>query len=249
MSKSKIYTILVCCLSVTVVCGGWFLTKEMIRTKETEVLATKGQIEMEGDLPQIEEDFKEEIISEEIMAKILFVWGNGGSERFHEPMPGQMNMEQAIETGRGWIDMMVENHIFPTELYEGEFENLNAVLCSIDSQVSLEDELISYWKVTFKEDDIEIILRIHAISGQVWQADVSMKEERMELEMCTDEKILATAFPFFQGGDTDMTIVDDKMIQVSPRGKVYASLKRYSLAINNQEPIARFLFNLSTEID
>ncbi len=67
----------------------------------------------------------------------------------------------------------------------------SAVLCTLDSPLPLEESLISYWKVTYVEGDVEIVLTIHARSGQVWDANISMNEDKMLYGTCSDEEILA----------------------------------------------------------
>lgn len=251
MNKGKIYTLLVFSLSFTVVIGGWFLTKGMLNSKETETLDVKGQVFVDvseadktGSDTTVQGDFEGEVLSEETMAEVLAVWEAGGREVYHEPMAGQMNMEQAIKAGRDWINTLTENNILPVDLLECSFESINAVLCTLDSQASLERSLISYWTVTYKENDMEIILRIHAASGQVWKADISMSEDKMLYGTCSDEELLAIAFPFLTGDNTEVAIDEDTAYKICERGKVYATLKRDSVVVNRMEPVARISFRL-----
>lgn len=251
MSKGKLYTLLVFCLSFAVVFGGWFLTKEMLNRKETMLLARKGQVSMEvleTDFT-VQEDFQGEILTEDMMAEILTVWEAGGRERIHEPMAGQMNMEQAIKAGREWIATLAENNILPAYLQESGFDNTNAALYTLKSEVSLKENLISYWKVTYVEDDVKIILMLHAVSGQVWKADISMSEEKMLLGTGIEEEALAIAFPFVTGEDTRMTTENDVLYKLSEKGKVYAALKRDSVLIDKQKPEARLFLGLYTDIE
>lgn len=236
MSKSRISMFLVFCLSFAVVFGGWFFTKEMLDRKEAEILAGRGRMML--DIPEsdnrkdrnaVQETFEGEALSEDVMAEILKVWEAGGRELLHEPLAGQMDMEQAVTAGRGWIGRLAENNILPSCLAEGLFDSTSAVLCTLDGETTLGESLISYWRVIYMKGGIKIILTIHAVSGQVWDADISMREDEMMLSACSEEELLAAAFPFLTGNE------------------VYAAYKREDIVVNKQEPIVRLLFSLHTE--
>lgn len=253
MSKGKFFALLVFCLSFAVVFGGWFLTKEMLDRKAAGILAEKGQISVEtaetstNENNTIEEGFEGEALTEDMIAEVLVVWEAGGHEVFHEPMAGQMNMEQAINAGRDWIDMLAGNNILPSCLSKCSFDNTSAVLYTLDSNVPLEESLISCWKVAYAEGDIKIILKIHALSGQVWSADVSMNEDKMLFGTLSDEEILAAAFPFLMGGDIEMTGGNSELYKISEKRMVHAVLKRGSVLINKEEPRARLFMYLCAE--
>ena len=256
MSKDKAYTLLVFGLSFAVVFGGWFLTKELLDSKENEILSAKGQMVLEStkadreeNHPAVQEEFVPQTLTEEQMAEVLAVWEAGGREMLHEPMAGQMNMEQAITAGREWIDSLANNQILPAELTEIPFHDTSAVLCTLDSPASLEESLISYWKVVYVEDDVEIVLTIHARSGQVWDANISMNEDKMLSGTCSEEEILAIAFPFLKNDSAKIVVEDSTMYKISEEGTVYATLKRDSILIKKEEPKARLLLGLSTNYE
>ncbi len=256
MSKGKIYTFLMFSLSLTVVFCGWFLTKELLRLQEIEYLSVKGQVSLETSKedkeennPVVQEEFVGETLSEEMIAEVLKVWEAGGREILHEPMAGQMNMEQAIKAGREWIDMLSKNNILPVYLTEHQFSDTSAVLSTLDSQGTLKESLISYWKITYAESDVKIILTIHASSGQVWKADISMSEEKMLFGTCTDEELLAIAFPFMTEENAEMIVEADAVykIKINENGKVHATLKRESIVVDKQEPVERLILGLRTD--
>lgn len=259
MNKGKIYTLFVFTLSFTVICGSWLLTKEMLNRKEAEILAQTGQISMEApenedgdessqDAPVTSGEFKGENLSEDMMAQILSVWESGGRELLHEPSEGQINMEQAIDIGRDWIGKLSQNNILPAYLSDSDFDNTNAVLCTLDKHVSIDEALISYWRITYVKDDVRINLVIHAVIGQVWSADISMSGDKSLFEDCSDEELLAIAFPFMNGENAVLLKVNNANYVSFPEGKVYARLKKDDVAINKQEPVAHLMLNLCTDI-
>lgn len=258
MSRGKIYTLLVFALSFTVICGSWLVTKEMLHWKEEEILAQKGQISIEvlenenekesQDTPVVNGEFEGEILSEDMIAQVLSVWEAGGRELLHEPGKGQMNMEQAIDIGKDWIGKLSQNNILPAYLSDSDFDNTNAVLCTLDKQVSIDEALISYWRITYVEDDVRINLVIHAVSGQVWSADISISGDKSLFEACSDEELLTIAFPFMKLDNTVQSEVDNAIYMSFPEGKVYAGVKRDDVVISKQKPVAHLMLNLCTDI-
>ena len=65
---------------------------------------------------------------------------------------------------------------------------------------------------------------------------------------CTDEELLAIAFPFVSGYNTE--IVENHMVyKISEVGKVYAVLQRDRMVVDNQKPVARLLVGLYTDTE
>ena len=255
MRKDKIDTLLVFCLSFTVVFGGWFLTKGLLHCKENEMLTAKGRIVLdntkadgEENNPAMQEDFVPQVLSEDQMAEILTVWEAGGREILHEPMAGQMNMEQAIEAGEKWITSLADNYVLSADFIEYSFRDTSAVLCSLDSFASLEESWISYWKITYTGDDVKIVLKLHAATGQVWKADISVNEDKMLYGICSDEEVLAAAFPFLSAANAEIIIEDNKVYKVSENEKISAALKRDSVVVDKQTPVERLLLSLGTNM-
>ena len=256
MRKDRIYTLLIFCLSFTVVFGGWILTKKMLGSQKNKILSAKGQIVLEnteasgeGGGMTVSREFIPQVLSEDQMAEVLAVWETGGREVLHEPMAGQMNMEQAIEAGGEWIKLLTENQILSEELAEYQFQDTSAVLCTLESLASLEETLISYWKINYSEDDVSIVLKIHAATGQVWKADISIHEDKNLFGTCNDKEAFAIMFQFLAGGTTGITVEGNKAYKISENGKIYAALIRDSIVVNAQEPVERLLLNLGTHVE
>lgn len=262
MNKSKLYALVVFLLSFGVVIGGWFLTGMLLRQKQEEFLDRTGQIalqsaenslfssnqpgETEGDLAE-GTLFEGQPLSEEMMAEVLAVWESGGNELPHEPQKGQMNMEQAIETGKEWIADMAECGIVPEELAECEFDKVTARLCSLDAQVDFADSLLSYWLVGFTENNVAVSLTVHASSGKIWKASLSMKESDRVSNEYSYEEMLEIAFPFIDGGNTETAnLTNNTTCEIMPGGLVYAAVKEYQIAVKNQAPVIVIDFWLGT---
>ncbi len=262
MNKSKLYALIVFLLSFGVVVGGWFLTKALLSQKQEEFLDRTGQIALQSaetsllltDQPgeaggNLTEGtlFEGQPLSEEMMAKVLAVWESGGNELPHEPKKGQMNMEQVIDTGKEWIAAMAECGIVPKKLAECDFDKVTARLCTLDTQVDFDDSLLSYWLVQFTENDVSVSLTIHASSGKIWKASLSMKESDRLSNEYSHEEMLEIAFPFMNRGKTEIAnLINNNTCEIMPGGLVYAAVKERLIAVNNQETVIVIDFWLGT---
>lgn len=253
MSKGRIYTLIAFFISFCVVIGGWFLTKRLLDQREQEFLNSTGQIALqqsesallaEGGQNAAAEGmadgsgFTGEALSETMMEMILAVWESGGYKLPCEPGEGQMDMEQAIIEGRDWIACLAEKDILPAYLGECSFDKTDAVLYTLDVEVLFEEALLNLWEITYTEGDVKITLTIHAVSGQVWKADILMDADKMICGACPDEELLKTAFPFMAGNEAGTTEEGPVTYMGFPEGRVFAALKRTEIIINKEQETA-----------
>ncbi|MCI8801426.1 MAG: hypothetical protein HFH88_16705 [Lachnospiraceae bacterium] len=271
MSKRKPYALIALfLLSFGVVIGGWFLTEELLLQRQEEFLERTGRIARHTGMPsalQPEETapfssnqpgepggdlaegslFEGQPLSEEMMAEVLSAWESGGNELPHEPRKGQINMEQAIDIGKEWIAVMAECGIAPEGLAECDFDKVAARLCTLDTQVSFDDSLLSCWLVQYTENDLVVSLTVHASSGKIWKASLSMKERDRASNESSYEEMLEIAFPFIERGSTqNADLENNDFCAIMPEGLVYAAVKEYQIAVKNQDPIIVIDFWLGT---
>lgn len=256
MSKGKIYTLFTFFVSFCVVIGGCFFTKRLLNQREEEFLNSTGQIALQqsesallaesGQNITVEgipagSEFREEALSETMMEMILVVWESGGYKLPCEPGEGQMNMEQAITMGRDWIASLAEEGILPAYLGECSFDKTDAAFFTLDTEVSFEGALLNFWEITYTEGDVKITLTIHAVSTQVWKADILMDADKMIYDACPGDELLKIAFPFMMDNEAGI-IQDNQIIYKSfPEGKVLAALKRSQIKITEGQESARLI--------
>lgn len=255
MSKDKVCMLLMLCLSFIVVFGGWFLTKGILNSKADEILSVKGQVIIgntktdEGkENSVVREEFVPQSLPEEKMAEVLSVWEAGGREILHEPKAGQADMEQAVDIGKDWITGMAEHGIVPMEC---KFDKVNARLCSLDVQVDFDESLLSFWAIQYVENDVEVNLIIHASSGEVWKASLSMKEGDCLLKEYSSEELLKIVFPSVDKGNTAATnLINDTNYVIMQKGLVYAAVKEQKISVvsmnKKQEAVIVIDFLLGT---
>lgn len=207
-----------------------------------------------------QEEYREEsaAMSDSVRYMVLSFWEKGGSELLHEPKPGQINMEQAIQAGRDWMSSMAGYGNIPKELEECNFDKTSAVLCTLDGQVldnelALDESLSSYWTVRFEKSDVTVKLKIHAASGEVWEADLSVENKSGLVESFDEGRLLDRAFPFLKENNKptkQMKLVTDlytsTTYQSFAQGLMYAAVKQYEVNVSDASPVTRIAFWLHT---
>lgn len=220
--KGKIYTAVMVTVSLGIVLGGWFLTRKLLDKKEEEFLGGTGAVSLRFEqtalLAQEEAQeranaFKEQKIPEALMKELLLLWDYAGKEMPHEPKEEQMNMEQAIETGKQWITVLAEHEIVPGTLKDGDFDKITAQLSTVETQTSLNERLLSRWTLEFIKDDVDIKLMIHAMSGEVWYANISMMAYSSKAYEYSLEEILDLMFPRVAEGDAQTLYYSEYQMQ------------------------------------
>ena len=220
--KGKIYTAVMVAVSFGIVLGGWFLTRKLLDKKEEEFLSGTGSVSLRYEqtalLAQEEAQekanaFKEQKIPEALMKELLMLWDYAGKEMPHEPKEEQMNMEQAIETGKQWITVLAEHEIVPGTLKDGDFDKITAQLSTVETQTRLDERLLSRWTLEFMKDDVDIKLMIHAMSGEVWYASISMMAYSSQAYEYSLEEILDLMFPRLAEGYAQTLYTSENHVQ------------------------------------
>lgn len=252
MRKSRIYTTAMFLLAVCIIFGGWFMTARLLRVREEKFLDSTGRIEVQsaetalfsdsGQNTQTEEkegheEFCGRTMTEYTRALVLAIWEYGGNEVPHEPLYGQMDMEQAIDAGKKWIENMAVQGVFTDELQEDEYDTVKASLFTLDTPLIISDldrSMYSYWKVQFIRNDVTVELTIHADSGEIWEAGISVDRENSVVEVYDLTYLLEYAFPFMEAGD--VVWVDDVQavmgVKSSLHEEVIATGKQYLVQVN-----------------
>ena len=251
MRKSRIYTTAMFLLAICIIFVGWFITVRLLRHRAEKFIASTGRVEMRmaetalfTDSEQVaqneeatgQEEFSGQVMSDYERVLVLAVWEYGGNEVPHEPLPKQMNMEQAINAGKKWIENMAAQGVFAEELQENEHDMVSAGLFTLNTPLivgDLDRSMYSYWKVQFIKSDAIIELTIHADSGEVWMATISVEEEGGVVEVYDLSYLLKYAFPFMEAGNTAwVDTTDCTVAECSLNEELVATGKQYLLQVN-----------------
>lgn len=196
MSKQYLFTATGIVLSFIIAVSGWMITRKMLDRNEKVLLSATGTIRVntpiiaaatepvnvqkntEDETIQDTESTRPELTDKEIN-EILTNWEKDGYELPHEPLEGQINMEQAIETGKAGLAYFCGQGVIPEDLLEYEFNKINAYLCVKQQNEQINESinpLYSYWTVSFSSVPKSIIFTINAVTGEIWKAEITISD-------------------------------------------------------------------------
>ncbi len=181
MNKTYKYTIVTLILAVAFSFGSMAAVKLMIRAREGQILSESGIIEA---APVREREEQGEVSVEDIENAVSRWRGNMVSA--HNPMEGQISMEEAIRAGREWLGEMDLEREYEDgrEMDEdGQLYSVYAILGVMASEEFTEDDMAlydSFWRVEFASKYMQIFLYVNAVTGKVWRADITMYSNCLE---------------------------------------------------------------------
>lgn len=231
VNKRNLYTAMGITLSFIIAVGGWVLTSTLIDRKSDTLLSATGSIHVNTP-PVSPKDTNDDdetpphrrTLSESQIYKVLQSWEAEIGERPHEPVDGQLSMEQAIDIGKTGLSYFYEQGIIPAELLE--YDKTNAYLCEKQPR-GQENYTInpyySYWSITFSGENKRVTLVINAMTGQIWEAAIS------GAGIAETEKALDAFISYLDFGDGDSYITDGTIsIKSYSDGMLYAIARRYT---------------------
>ncbi|MCL2355725.1 MAG: hypothetical protein FWC70_01030 [Defluviitaleaceae bacterium] len=173
MIKKNMLTAFGIILSFVIAVGGWAITSRLIDTESYRLLS--GTKSFVAQIPIIESANEGTVrlgLTDNEIVSVLRNWNLTDYRRPHEPAPGQIDMEQAIASGRAWLDFLYDHNILPAEMLE--FSNVGAIL---SQNVPAGEEFLplrySYWNLTFRNEHLDILMTVNAVTGQVWQTEIA----------------------------------------------------------------------------
>lgn len=171
----------------------------IIKTRESQLLSETGEVEIE--LPvrawsewenktenEIQKSLDNEgyLLSNAQIKNAVKSWNERIGETMHNPVEGQISMEDALRIGEEWLAKMnMKEEVAESADTETNFikATLSVGKQNKSSKVLLEP-YYSFWTVNFSSPTLNAVLYINAVTGKVWGAEVvlygSMHEEPYE---------------------------------------------------------------------
>jgi len=186
-------------LAFAIAIGGWALTNRLIDIESDKILyaTTSFPVEMPAIEPIHVYDSSEyytiepltltndEIVS--ILRNWRFIdnlgrwepatgmWRYPASARWHEPAPGQINMQQAFEAAREMLVFLHERNIL---LHMEFYASPRAYL---RQNVPPDDDFLplgySFWTLNVTNEYVDVRFMINALTGQVWDVEINLWEQ------------------------------------------------------------------------
>lgn len=188
MNKTYKYTLLTLFLSVVFVVGSMEGMNFILQVRERQFLSGNGRIVVEAPVRAWQEQAggmegengensqERYVLTVEQMEEVISSWDESTTV-IHDPVNGQISMEEAMRAGKEWLAEMgmVEN-------VDAGTHSMYATL-SIMQKRSWEMQLepyYSFWFVQYSSQSIIAYLYINAVTGRVWNADITLYEDLPE---------------------------------------------------------------------
>lgn len=189
MNKTYKYTILTLFLAVIFVFGSMEIMNLILRARERQFLSESGRVVVEAPVRAWQEgdgsmegengENSQEgyMLTAEQMEEVISSWDESKAV-FHSPVNGQISMEEAMKAGEEWLmEMgMIEN-------VDDETHSMYARLSTAVQKESVNAQLepyYSFWFVRYTSQSMMAFLYINAVTGKVWNADVTLYEDLPE---------------------------------------------------------------------
>jgi len=191
--RKRLFTAAAITLSIAIAICGWVLTNALIDKKTNEIFKTSGLFSTSAqqrdepisgtEVDLIKDETPEppgelpKLTDYELIA-VLRNWEDHGYEALHEPMTGQISMEDAISIGETALSAINIAGITPEESLAYDKTKTTAHLYQniprYFSTAPYYAPIYSYWCVAFRggSSSAHMVLTINAVTGQVLRYDI-----------------------------------------------------------------------------
>lgn len=192
MNKSFKYTILTLFLALAFILGSMKGMKLFLKVREKQMLTESGRAVVEAPVrswqewktDEVEED-KALILTLKQVRNVINHWNNRMEEVIHDPVEGQISMEQAIGKGKAWLASMGKSIDMEAGIgtAESEIYSIRAVLGvgKQKKQVQKKAEpYYSFWTIQLMGETVNATVYLNAVTGKVWEAEIILYESILD---------------------------------------------------------------------
>ncbi len=238
------YTIVFLIFAAFFIFGSMKVMNFILRLRETQLLTESGRVKMELPVRTWEswENDKEGVVSEDTSSErnvlkteqiedAIKCWNERNSSILHEPVAGQISMEEAIKAGEKWL----------VEMGIGEEKDAAAYTINTELGIGVQTEeageqleaYYSFWTVKYSSRSISAVLYLNAVTGKVWGAEITLYEEQPE-KTPDDRLRLFVELAGLQVSDDDSAVIHsgETRIEIAIKeSQLYAQERSYSMSI------------------
>ncbi len=176
MKKTSRYTILTMLLAVAISLGSMACLNLILRAREGWLLSANGAI-LAGSM--VNEWQKRQNISVRQIEEVIKSWDKGMTA--HDPVNGQISMEEAIRAGRAWFTKMDLEEYDRERDEKARIHSAYAMLRTLEEPAKAEEKpYYSFWEVRLSGGSVEAVLYVNAVTAGVWQAKVKFHDNLPE---------------------------------------------------------------------
>lgn len=225
MNKSFKYTILTLLLALGFAFGSMAGMNLILEAREKQILTERGKAVIEAPVRAWQEqksgeneESKGNTLTLKQISDAIDSWNNRIGEMIHDPVEGQISMEQAIEQGKVWLASMEKNRDMGEKVdLDNEIYSVSAVL-GVGKQNEQAGGQIepyySFWTIQFTSQGINTTVYLNAVTGKVWGAEIILYED-IPTEMPVESMYL-----FAELTGVEKTDLEEPKVSVAGNGAV-----------------------------
>lgn len=245
MNKRFLKTVFSVCFAGSFIFGSMFVSNGILTRKENRLLSdsgemavnspviawnqeefpavVKGEEDGEASTETVTDNFYNEsdaagtgyTVTPEQMRSVLKTWESDSVEAIHDPVEGQLSMEEAILIGEKWIFLMADTNERLKEVFSGyetnagpgDEENSSSVegsdagiiagpraALSVKIGKGKDYEIVepyySCWNLQFYGKNVNVDMSLNAVTGQVWKAVINIYSDTENIVLETESVYL-----------------------------------------------------------
>lgn len=190
MNRARIYTVVSWTFALIFVFGSMFCMNFLLQFRVKKILSTHGKVEVESPVRAWQEGEETDIYQKKYMLTTtqmedtMRLWNEKQGEVIHDPVEGQLTMEEAIESGKKWIeDMQIGNQAEDKQKSVTNIYSIHATLSVAeqkDSNYMKLEPYYSFWSLELSSRTMNVNLWLNAVTGNVWRASIMLYEEEKD---------------------------------------------------------------------
>ena len=259
MNRTSKYTLLSLLFAAVFVFGSMAGTDLILQMWEKRRLEESGTVTMESPVlawqsAETEEEYvkqdggpfdrdKEEdlTLTEKEIEQVIRYRKNCEGELLHDPVKGQITMEQAFAAGENWL---VEMGFWDHSRTHSEPLLHRASLGTKTAKEGLHmpiEPYYSFWTVRFSSTDMYVSLSVNAMTGRVWDAKITL----YDIENVNNDKSLDKLERFIRLAGIEAPV--EQYVEISDSGSwismavkespLYAQMRGYDVVVSVMDEI------------
>lgn len=259
MNRTTKYTLLSLLFAAVFVFGSMAGTDLILQMWEKRRLQESGTVTMESPVlawqsAETEEEYikqdggpfdrdKEEdlTLTEKEIEQVIRYRKNCEGELLHDPVKGQITMEQAFASGENWL---VEMGVWDHSRTHSEPLLHRASLGTKTAKEGLHmpiEPYYSFWTVRFSSTDMYVSLSVNAMTGRVWDAKITL----YDIENVNNDKSLDKLERFIRLAGIEAPV--EQYVEISDSGSwismavkespLYAQMRGYDVVVSVMDEI------------
>lgn len=217
MNKSRLVNCLGILFSVGIALGGLFLVWNMLKESKEAMLSQSGEAEVANLFPQVSVSRQEKkVLTKSELFHAVKSMESDKEEYPHEPVEGQLSMEQAIERGKEWVEELCSRYLGAEVLIPEKYNKITASLCIKEEEGGMGEDsyLYSYWRITLTGEYMEAKLLLNAVTGLAFDTAISSKLPEISFEQAKAEEFLAAYVEDFGFEGEEVTDRKDSVVSM-----------------------------------